>query len=188
MIAPPVGAARRGWRQPLGAAGAALLLGALALLQTSVFPYAAIAGVRPAAVLMAAAVLAAISDDSRALRWAFGGGLFVDLLSAAPLGVNALLFPVLVYVVGGRGRRAGDANAALAVLAGAAAAALYYPALVLALQIQGFPVDWGAQVWERLPRAVAVNAGAALALYPVVHAMERWTGPIRGPRFRGVQL
>ena len=183
MIASRIPQPRRGWPVRFGALGAALLIAVLALLQTSVFPSFAIAGIRPALVLMAATTLATVSNDARALYWGFAGGLLVDLLSATPLGVNALLFTLLVYIVGGQGRRFDRANLVFPVMAGAAATALYYPALVLALQLQGFDIDWGEQVWNRLPRAVAVNTGAAILLYPAVRLTERWTRPRSGSRF-----
>lgn len=157
----------------------------LGLLQTSVVPSFAIAGIRPALVLMATVTLATVSDDARALYWGFAGGLLVDLLSATPLGVNALLFTLLVYVVGGQGRRFDRANLVFPIVAGAFATLLYYPALVLALQLQGFDIDWGRQVWDRLPRAVAVNAGATILLYPAVRLAEQWTRPRSGARFLG---
>jgi len=70
-------------------------------------------------------------------------------------------------------------------LAGAAATVLYYPAVVLTLQVQGFDIDWGQQVWDRLPRAVAVNAGATTLLYPVVRLADRWTRPENTARYVG---
>ncbi|MDE2903442.1 MAG: rod shape-determining protein MreD [Chloroflexota bacterium] len=185
MIAARFPRPRRRWQLRTGAVGAALLLLMLGLLQTSVFPSFAIAGIRPALVLMAAVTLATVSDDSRALYWGFLGGLVVDLLSATPTGVNALLFTLLVYIVGGQGRRFDRANLVFPVLAGAAATVLYYPAVVLTLQVQGFDIDWGQQVWDRLPRAVAVNAGATTLLYPVVRLADRWTRPENTARYVG---
>lgn len=183
MIATRIPEPRRARWLRLGSIGAALLIVVLGFLQSSVFPWFAIAGVRPAVVLMAAITMATVSDDARALYWGFGGGLLVDLLSASPLGLNALIFTLLVFVVGGQGRGFDRANLLFPVLAGAAATVLYYPALVLALQLQGFDIDWGKQVWDRLPRAVAVNAGAAIVLYPAVRLAEKWTRPRSGARF-----
>jgi len=182
MIATRFPQSRRGRWLRLGAVGAALLIVGLGLLQTSVFPSFAIAGIRPALVLMATITLATTTTDARALYWGFAGGLLVDLLSASPLGVNALIFTLLVFIVGGQGRRFDRANLLFPVLAGAAATVLYYPALVLALQLQGFDIDWGRQVWDRLPRAVAVNAGATVLLYPAVRRVEQWTRPRSGAR------
>ncbi|MCY3896791.1 MAG: rod shape-determining protein MreD [Chloroflexi bacterium] len=176
---------RPGRRLWIGYIGSVLLVLMLGLLQTSVFPSFAIVGIRPALVLMSAITLATISDDTRALYWGFAGGLLVDLLSTTPLGVNALLFTLLVYIVGGQGRRFDRVNPVFPMLAGAAATVLYYPALILALQFLEFNIDWGRQVWDRLPRAVAVNAGATMLLYPVVRRVERWTYPQSGARLLG---
>ena len=176
---------RRGRRLWIGYICSVLLVLILGLLQTSVFPSFAIVGIRPALVLMSTITLATISDDARALYWGFAGGLLIDLLSTTPLGVNALLFTLLVYIVGGQGRRFDRVNPVFPVLAGVAATVLYYPALILALQLLEFNIDWGKQVWDRLPRAVAVNAGATMLLYPVVRRVEAWTYPHGSARFLG---
>lgn len=185
MIAARFPQPRRSWRLRTGAIGAALLILVLGLLQTSVFPSFTVAGIRPALVLMAAMTLATVSNDARALYWGFLGGVLIDLLSATPMGVNALLFTLLVYIVGGQGRRFDRANVVFPVMAGAAATLLYYPTVVLALQLQGFDIDWGKQVWDRLPRAVAVNAGATTLLYPVVRRADQWTRPQNAARYLG---
>lgn len=185
MIAARIPQPRRGWRIRAGAVAATLLILSLGLLQTSVFPYFAIAGIRPSLVLMAAITLATVSNDSRALYWGFLGGLLIDLLSAAPVGANTLLFPLLVYIIGGQGRRFDRANVLFSVVAGVAATVLYYPTVVLTLQMLGFELDWGKQVWERLPPAVAVNAGATTLLYPAVRVVDRWTRPQSTARYLG---
>ena len=176
---------RRSRRLWIGYVASILLVFTLGLLQTSVFPSFAIVGIRPALVLMSAITLATISNDARALYWGFAGGLLIDLLSTTPLGVNALLFTLLVYIVGGQGRRFDRVNPVFPVLAGVAATLLYYPALILTLQLLEFDIDWGRQVWDRLPRAAAVNAGASMLLYPVVRRVELWTYPQSGARFLG---
>ncbi len=185
MIAARIPQPHQGWRVRVGTIAAALLILTLGLLQASVFPSFAIAGIRPSLVLMAAVVLARVSDDSRALYWGFLGGLLIDLLSAAPLGVNTLLFTLLVYIVGGQGQRFGRVNVVFPILAGVAATLLYYPAVVLTLQWLGFELDWGEHVWKRLPRAVAVNAGATGLLYPAVRLVDRWTRPQSAGRYLG---
>ena len=185
MIAARIPQPRRGWRVRVGAVGATLVILLLGLLQSSVFPYFEVVGIRPSLVLMAAITLATVSNDSRALYWGFLGGLLIDLLSAAPLGVNTLIFTLLVYIIGGQGRRFDRANVVLSILAGVAATVLYYPTVVLTLQLQGFELDWGKQVWERLPRAVAVNAGATALLYPGVRLVDQWTRPQSTARYLG---
>ena len=185
MIAARIPQPRRGWRVRVGAVGATILILLLGLLQSSVFPYFEIVGIRPSLVLMAAITLATVSNDSRALYWGFLGGLLIDLLSAAPLGANTLIFTLLVYIIGGQGRRFDRANVVLSILAGVAATVLYYPTVVLTLQLQGFELDWGKQVWERLPRAVAVNAGATVLLYPGVRLVDQWTRPQSTARYLG---
>ena len=181
---------RSGWRgrlPPLGAWVAALFVTLLAVLQTSVLPYFPILGVQPALVLVSAVVFASTHTGSQALIWGFGGGLLVDLFSAAPLGTNALLFTLIAFAVGTGGRGLDRTHPLFPILATALATAVYYPTLLLALQLQGFGVDWGSQVGARLLPAVAVNVLAAVVLYPFVRLLGRWTGPVPGPRFKGVE-
>ena len=152
----------------------ALFVFVLALLQTSVLPYFEVFGVQPALVMVAVVILATTHADSRALRWGFGGGLAVDLFSAAPIGTNALLFTLLAFAAGLGGR-------------GLDRTLVYYPALLLALQVQQFPIDWSAQLSTRLLPAVAVNLLAGLVLYPFVRQLEKWTRAAPVPRFKGIQ-
>ena len=156
----------------------------MGLFQSSVFPYFQIAGVRPALVLVTVIVLAKTSSSSRVLVWAFASGLFVDLLSVSPIGTNALLFTLLVVAVDARGQRFEQVNLASTILSVAVAVLLYYPAIVLAMQLHGFEVNWRTQVVDRLPSASLVNIGSALLVYPVLRLLRKNQRPINAPRLQ----
>jgi rod shape-determining protein MreD len=173
---------RRGWIPSAQSIGTVALIIVMGLLQSSVFPYFEIAGVRPALVLVAVIVLAKTSSSNRVLVWAFASGLYIDLLSVSPVGTNALLFTVLVTAVDARGQHIEQANLVSTVLSVAVALLLYYPAIVLAMQLHGFEVDWRAQVVDRLPPASLLNIGSALILYPVLRLLRKNRRPISTPR------
>ena len=165
----------------------ALFVFVLALLQTSVLPYFEVFGVQPALVMVAVVILATTHTDSRALLWGFGGGLAVDLFSAAPIGTNALLFTLLAFAAGVGGRGLDRTIVIFPIAATVIATLVYYPALLLALQVQQFPIDWSAQLSARLLPAVAVNLLAGLVLYPFVRQLEKWTRAAPVPRYKGAQ-
>ncbi len=166
---------------------AALFLALLALVQTSVLPYFEILGAQPSLVLVSVVVLATMQVGTRALAWGFGGGLVVDLFSAAPLGTNALLLTVIAYAAGGGFGGVDRANVVIPAAAVVLATAAYYPTVLLALQLQGFEVAWEAHLPGRLWRAIVVNLAAAAGLYYPVRVLERWTHGRPIPTFRGVR-
>ena len=184
-----LGTAARGarWLPSPGTLAAALFLALLALVQTSVLPYFEILGAQPSLILVSVVILATMQVGTRALGWGFGGGLLVDLFSAAPLGTNALLFTLIAYVAGGGFGGVDRANLLIPVVAVALATAAYYPSALLALQLQGIDVAWEAHLPARLWPAIVVNLGASAVLYYPVRVLERWTHGRPIPTFRGVR-
>ena len=158
----------------------------LALVQTSVLPYFEILGAQPSLVLVVVVILATMQVGTRALLWGFGGGLVVDLFSAAPLGTNALLFTVIAYVAGAGFGGVDRTNLVIPVVAIALATFVYYPAVLLALQVQGVEVAWEAHLPGRLWPATAVNLTAGAVLLFPVRVLERWTRSRAVPTLRGV--
>lgn len=61
----------------------------MALTESSVLPAALGNNIRPNLVLVASAVLAALSGRD-GFAWALGGGLMLDLMSSVPLGLTSL--------------------------------------------------------------------------------------------------
>ncbi len=76
-----------------------LFIIALGLLQTAVFDYFKFFGIKPD-LLLISAVIASLYFE---LRWAFcfgiTAGIFKDIFSVKPIGVNSLLFPVWIFLV-----------------------------------------------------------------------------------------
>jgi rod shape-determining protein MreD len=148
---------------------------AAALLQGSVVPFIAIAGVRPNLVVLAAASWAVAMGPREAVWWAFFGGLAADLLSGGPVGALALasLLPVAALgLADTQGRpRSVLAGALLIGIASVAAGLLYVAVLALA----------GVQLPD-LPAVVATavsggiyNAVLAIATYPLCRMARRGT-------------
>ena len=179
-------ATQRGWIPRANSIGTVVLILIMVLFQSSVFPYFQIAGVRPSLVLVTVIVLAKTSSSSRILVWAFASGLFVDLLSVSPIGTNALLFTLLVVVVDARSQRFEQVSLASTILSVAIALLLYYPAIVLAMQLNGFEVNWRTQVLDRLPFASLVNIFFALLMYPVLRLLRKNQRPSSTPSLQSI--
>ena len=181
------GAARRTrWIPSPGSWAAAVFIALLALVQTSVLPYFEILGSQPSLILVSVVILATMQVGTRALVWGFGGGLLVDLFSAAPLGTNALLFTLIAYVAGAGFGGVDRSNLVVPVVAIALTTVVYYPAVLLALQLQGVEVAWAAHLPGRLWPVIVVNLAAGAVLFFPVRILERWTRSRPIPTLRGV--
>ncbi len=83
----------------------AVIMIVLALLQTTVVPMGRIIGITPNLVLVALFLWSALREPREGLIWAFGIGIFIDLLTLTPLGTTALgLLPVAILGWIGRSR------------------------------------------------------------------------------------
>ena len=97
---------RRGVRGGAGGEGAerkvprvifALILGAAALTQATLLPLVRVLGIKPHLVLVLLLLWGATREPREGLAWAFGAGIFLDLLTLSPLGFNALgLLPAVL--------------------------------------------------------------------------------------------
>ena len=149
---------------------------AAALLQGTVAPLVAVAGVRPLLPILVAGSWAVAAGASEAVWWAFIAGIATDLLSGGPLGGFALAFLPPIAAIGVRdgGRSRGTpvlAAAALVALAALTAGLLYLA--ILAATGQGAP---------SIPLAVGTTVAAALytgllavAIYPIARLVRRVT-------------
>jgi rod shape-determining protein MreD len=81
----------------------ASLLGLIAL-QMKLLPYLEIAGVKPDLFLFAACSLSQKGGPTRGALWGFALGLLEDGLSLSPLGMRALGFALVGYLLGVAGR------------------------------------------------------------------------------------
>ena len=75
------------------------LLGALALVQSTLLPLIAILGVQPDLVLLAVMSWTLLRGLVEGLVWAFVGGLWLDLLSGGPFGLSSLVLVLVVFLL-----------------------------------------------------------------------------------------
>jgi len=101
------------------------------------------------------------------------GGVIVDLLSAAPFGVNALRLGLLGLAAGSIISRLAHGSVLLPMAAAACGSLLGFVFSVFALQASGLTVVWERSLLlEALPSAVLAAAAMAVG-YPLLRATVR---------------
>lgn len=153
-----------------------LAMAALALVQVALLP--APLGFPPALllVLVVCRVLIGVRSPTAeggiggAMRWAFYGGLALDLLAATPLGAHALallLALLLVTLLGGQMRVEGSLLPLLAVPLGAL---VYEATLGLVYSQTIAPLDWSSYALVVMAPSVVI----ALVPTPPIFFLMRW--------------
>jgi rod shape-determining protein MreD len=146
-----------------------------ALLQGTVVPFIAIAGLRPNLVVLVAACWSVAAGAREGVWWAFLGGVAADLLSGGPLGAQALaaLVPVTLVGLADTSRR-GRSVLTGAVLVGAAslgAGLIYLVILALVGSVSGeIPLLLATVVGSAV-----YNGVLAIATFPLLRGVRRTT-------------
>jgi rod shape-determining protein MreD len=146
-----------------------------ALLQGTVVPFIAIAGLRPNLVVLVAACWSVAAGAREGVWWAFVGGVAADLLSGGPLGAQALAALVPVALVGASDTSL-RARSALtgALLVGAAslgAGLIYLVILALVGSVAGeLPLLLATVVGSAI-----YNGALAIATFPLLQGLRRTT-------------
>lgn len=151
----------------------AILLVLLALTQTTVLPMIRVIGITPNLVLVALLLWSTLREPREGLLWAFGAGVFLDLLTLTPLGSTALtLLPVAM--IGWLGRNRVFQSGLLFPLLMTMLATVANTLATLALgPLLG--THLGLVAGMRLAALGALlNAIAAPPLYLIVQLLNRW--------------
>ncbi len=145
---------------------------AAGLLQSTVLARLRVFGGQPDLIVLLALVWATLDRKGEGLAWAFVGGLFLDLLSGAPLGISSLALLPVTYVIALSEARGYRSATLLPLVFIAGGALLYHLLYVGALRIfAGYPVAWVENLrYVTLP---SVLFDAVLAI-PVLRVLGRW--------------
>ncbi len=158
----------------MGPYAAALTILVLAMLQTTVVPYAALGGIRPMLPLLGAVTWALFREARSAVWWALGAGAVLDILAASDLGTYAL--PLVIGVAVGtiaRGR-VHPRNPLLPVAMVVLATVGFTLSQRTLIWLRGGLVMWTAQAMaEELSLAVLLNVLWLPVLYWPLRAVAR---------------
>ncbi|MDP9374522.1 MAG: rod shape-determining protein MreD [Chloroflexota bacterium] len=153
----------------------ALILGAAALTQATLLPMVRVLGIKPHLVLVLLLLWGATREPREGLAWAFGAGVFLDLLTLSPLGLNALgLLPAVLIGWLSRNRFFQSGLLFPLVMALAATAAHDLALLLAAPFTGGYSSPLGALRLGTL--AALLNTLVVPPLYLVVHLLSSWIG------------
>lgn len=148
---------------------AAVVVAAL-VLQLSLFSRFSYEGARPDLMVLVAVAAGMVAGREPGAAVGFAAGLTIDLFLATPLGLSALVYTVVAYVVGGVGSSVVRTSRWIApvLVGGASGAAMVVYALVGAVlgqaTLEGPP----------LTAIVVVVAGVNAVLAPLAVRAMRW--------------
>ena len=155
----------------------ALLVG-LALVQTTVMPYAALGEAKPLLPLLAVVSWGLFNGALAAAWWALGAGLALDVLSDSPIGTYAVPLVLASATVGLVRGRLHPSNLVLPIAVVAAATVAFTLAQRLLLSLRGDAVSWTASAMaEDIMPAILLNLLWLPVLYFPLRAVARASRP-----------
>ena len=151
----------------------AVFLMLLALLQTTVMPMARFLGIMPDLLLVSLLLWSALREPGEGLLWAFGIGLFLDLLTMSPFGSAALIL-LPVTVVGWFSRsRFFQSGLLFPMLMAMVATFAHGLAQTLLAPLLGGHMNFIALV-QLSTLGALLNSLMVPPLYLIVQALQRW--------------
>ena len=146
------------------------LMGVLALLQSTLLPQVKVFGVQPDLVLLAVVAWSLLRGSEEGMLWALIGGLALDALSSARLGVNTLPLLLISFLAGLWQRGLVRQEILIPFLVIPVASLVYQSALVALLRLLGWPGTWSDSLQYAILPTTLVNT----LLMPAVYVLMRW--------------
>jgi rod shape-determining protein MreD len=147
-----------------------LLLGA-ALVQVALLP--APFGTPPALLLVLVVCRTLAAGATEGVRWAFYGGLALDVCASAPLGSHALALLAAVLLVHLLSRRLRGEHWLIPIVATFVGALTYEALLALIFTLRVAPLDWRVYAVVALLPAALLAMVPALPIYMLLRQIER---------------
>jgi rod shape-determining protein MreD len=157
-----------------------VLLVLLALLQSTVVPHIEVVGVHPDLMLVVVVSWSLLRGSGEGMLWALVGGLALDLLSGAQIGVSTLPLLLIGFLAGLWQRGIFRLDLAIPILAVPLATLIQQSAMVALLTMLGWPASWIETMRYAILPSVLVNTLVA----PLIYVLLRWIHR----RTRGVSI
>jgi rod shape-determining protein MreD len=145
------------------------LLSGLSLLQSTLLPHLKVLGVQPDLVLLMVVSWSLLRGAEEGMLWALIGGLALDILSSARLGVNTLPLLLIGFLTGLWQRGIVRQDVLVPFLAIPVATVVYQSAMVALLKLFGWPGTWSASFVHSVLPSMLLNT----LLMPVAYVLMR---------------
>lgn len=143
-----------------------------AVLQSTVFSQLRAFGGQPDLVVVIVLAWSILDSEGEGMAWAFAGGLLLDVLSGAPLGLSSLVLLPVAYLVGLSEAQLYRANVGLLLLLGAGGSLAYHVLYVIALRLLGgIAIPWPEGIWYVTLPSVILDV---CLIIPAVRLLGRW--------------
>lgn len=158
-------------------------LGVVALVQVSLLPAFAVAGVPPDLTLVIVVSWALLRGSRSAILWALIAGIWLDLLSGGPFGMYTLGLVAAAAVAGLGGNTVflGSTNFILPILMAAAATLAQSAVQWLMLLLTGDTLSVPDMLLRLVAPEMVYNAALMIVVYPIMVRISRATGQVRLP-------
>ncbi len=142
-----------------------------AMVQGTILPHLRIFGGQPDLVLLLVLAWAILDREQEGIVWAFVGGLLLDVLSGAPLGLSALPMVPIAYLIGLTEAQVYRGGTVLALLLAVGGALAYHALYLLLLNVlAGYPVAWAMSFWYVTVPSVLFDA---ILILPILQMLAR---------------
>jgi rod shape-determining protein MreD len=148
----------------------ALILVGGALLQSSLAPHLSVIGVKPGIVLTLVVSWSVIRGASEGVTWGFIGGLALDLLSGAPVGLSALTLMMVGFLTNLGETSLFKSSLVLPLFAVFVASVLSDAVQLVLLQGLGWNLPW----WQAMVNVAVPAAILNAVLMPFVYLPLQW--------------
>ncbi len=154
------------------------LLALLALAQTTLMSMLPTGPAKPDLVLVLVVGWGIVRGGGEATLWALGGGLFLDLVSGVPFGLQTVGLAAVGLLADLMETNFFRSNILIPLSAIFIATLLFHIIEAAMMQTTGYPIDWGTF----LLRIVLPTAGLNTALMPLVYFLLRRLDRVEHPR------
>ena len=149
------------------------LLGLCAILQSTVVPQIPVVEARPDLPLLVVIAWGAISETRDALRWGVIGGLWLDILSGLPFGVQTISLASIGFITDLLETSFFRSSILAPIVTTFIASLIYHSVALMILQLAGYTVEWNPFISKILLPSAIVNTLAMPFVYGMMHWLFR---------------
>ena len=149
-----------------------VILGALAILQSTVLPQITVLGVYPDVMLMVVTSWSLLRGSEEGMLWALIGGLMLDLLSSAPFGVCTLPLLLVSFLCGLSQRGIFRFDLLIPIFVIPVATLVYGGTVLILLKLLGWPVTLGEGLQYVILPSMLVNTLGIPFVYVLMRLLD----------------